>query len=602
MSSDQPQEPQRRQPEQGWQPLPQGGDYDSEATAFVQLPDGMFDPSAMPPGSDPLAAPGQGYVPPPLAPGGPPSPPAESAAPRAHASADPAATGQWTMPFADPSPRRPLGMGPRRDPGPAPGRRDGGWGEAGTPGGDDGATGQWRIPPAADDSVDESGEYLMDGRTGTAGAGPYGNGAPLAGGEQWYAGEGTGSPAGTGAQWPGSRAGERLPDAPEASPNGGAARSPREQGDWRTTASAPTAPWPVPDADPPVADPSAAPRGGAGPRTDSRTDAPADDASRAWPRPSGESWQPAALDELPGHTHPGRTDDRPDADPTGDSRSLSGHAAEDAINRVTGAGPAAHDWAEATTDGTATGSAASTDTAHAAQADTDSGADATASGTRGAPAAEATGVQDHADEAAPQDAEATGPGSAEPHSEHPHASYVLTVNGADRPVTNAWIGESLLYVLRERLGLAGAKDGCSQGECGACSIQVDGRLVASCLVPAATTAGSEIRTVEGLAADGVPSDVQRALAAAGAVQCGFCVPGLAMTVHDLLKGNPAPTELETRQAICGNLCRCSGYRGVLDAVRQVVESRAESAEPESEAEPADTPRIPQQARPAEDSA
>ncbi|MFQ6197436.1 2Fe-2S iron-sulfur cluster-binding protein [Streptomyces sp. NPDC000405] len=167
-------------------------------------------------------------------------------------------------------------------------------------------------------------------------------------------------------------------------------------------------------------------------------------------------------------------------------------------------------------------------------------------------------------------------------NEHPCASYVLRVNGTDRPVTDAWIGESLLYVLRERLGLAGAKDGCSQGECGACSVQVDGRLVASCLVPAATTAGSEVRTVEGLAAHGQPSDVQRALAECGAVQCGFCVPGLAMTVHDLLEGNHAPTELETRQAICGNLCRCSGYRGVLEAVRQVVDERAETAAMEEE--------------------
>src|SRR5205807_9859846 len=97
-------------------------------------------------------------------------------------------------------------------------------------------------------------------------------------------------------------------------------------------------------------------------------------------------------------------------------------------------------------------------------------------------------------------------------SEHPVASYMLRVNGTDRPVTDAWLGESLLYVLRERLGLAGAKDGCEQGECGACSVQVDGRLVASCLVPAVTAAGSEVRTVEGLAVDGQPSDVQRALA------------------------------------------------------------------------------------------
>jgi aerobic-type carbon monoxide dehydrogenase small subunit (CoxS/CutS family) len=182
-----------------------------------------------------------------------------------------------------------------------------------------------------------------------------------------------------------------------------------------------------------------------------------------------------------------------------------------------------------------------------------------------------------------------------PHDDHPLASYVLRVNGADRPVTDAWIGESLLYVLRERLGLAGAKDGCSQGECGSCNVQVDGRLVASCLVPAVTAAGSEVRTVEGLAGDGQPSDVQRALARCGAVQCGFCVPGMAMTVHDLLEGNPAPSELETRQALCGNLCRCSGYRGVLEAVKEVVAEReAAHAGPETDADEA---RIPHQAGP-----
>ncbi|MFB7279858.1 2Fe-2S iron-sulfur cluster-binding protein [Streptomyces hydrogenans] len=161
--------------------------------------------------------------------------------------------------------------------------------------------------------------------------------------------------------------------------------------------------------------------------------------------------------------------------------------------------------------------------------------------------------------------------------EHPHTSYVLRVNGADRPVTDSWIGESLLYVLRERLGLAGAKDGCSQGECGACNVQVDGRLVASCLVPAATAAGCEVRTVEGLATDGEPSDVQRALSRCGTVQCGFCIPGMCMTVHDLLEGNHAPTELETRQALAGNLCRCSGYKGVLQAVEDVVAERAAGA-------------------------
>ncbi|MCX4981185.1 (2Fe-2S)-binding protein [Streptomyces sp. NBC_00572] len=174
--------------------------------------------------------------------------------------------------------------------------------------------------------------------------------------------------------------------------------------------------------------------------------------------------------------------------------------------------------------------------------------------------------------------------------EHPHTSYTLRVNGADRPVTGSWIGESLLYVLRERLGLAGAKDGCSQGECGACNVQVDGRLVASCLVPAATAAGSEVRTVEGLAVDGEPSDVQRAMAKCGTVQCGFCIPGMCMTVHDLLEGNHAPSELETRQALAGNLCRCSGYRGVLEAVRDVVSEREASAA----AEASDEPRVPHQ--------
>ncbi|MEV7275860.1 2Fe-2S iron-sulfur cluster-binding protein [Streptomyces sp. NPDC093111] len=173
--------------------------------------------------------------------------------------------------------------------------------------------------------------------------------------------------------------------------------------------------------------------------------------------------------------------------------------------------------------------------------------------------------------------------------EHPTTSYALRVNGADRPVTDSWIGESLLYVLRERLGLAGAKDGCSQGECGACNVQVDGRLVASCLVPAATAAGCEVRTVEGLAVDGEPSDVQRALAKCG-VQCGFCIPGMAMTVHDLLEGNHAPNELETRQALCGNLCRCSGYRGVLEAVQEVVSGREAAAE----AETGEEARIPHQ--------
>ncbi len=160
----------------------------------------------------------------------------------------------------------------------------------------------------------------------------------------------------------------------------------------------------------------------------------------------------------------------------------------------------------------------------------------------------------------------------------PCASYTLRVNGFERPVTDAWIGESLLYVLRERLGLAGAKDGCEQGECGACSVQVDGQLVAGCLVPAALAADCEISTVEGLSAAGGASDVQQALAASGAVQCGYCAPGMAMAVHDLLQRNHRPTEVEARQALCGNLCRCTGYRGVLAAVQTVADARALEAE------------------------
>lgn len=215
-----------------------------------------------------------------------------------------------------------------------------------------------------------------------------------------------------------------------------------------------------------------------------------------------------------------------------------------------------------------------------------------------ASAASGSAEEAHADgEAAQEPGQAASDDAPAPSGEeHPLASYVLRVNGVDRPVSDAWIGESLLYVLRERLGLAGAKDGCSQGECGACNVQVDGRLVASCLVPAVTAAGSEVRTVEGLAADGQPSDVQRALARCGAVQCGFCVPGMAMTVHDLLEGNPAPTELETRQALCGNLCRCSGYRGVVEAVKEVVAEREAHSADDGEQD-GDEPRIPHQAGP-----
>ena len=153
--------------------------------------------------------------------------------------------------------------------------------------------------------------------------------------------------------------------------------------------------------------------------------------------------------------------------------------------------------------------------------------------------------------------------------------YELTVNGESRVVKDAWLGESLLYVLRERLGLPGSKSGCEQGECGSCSVLVNDELVCSCLVLAASAAGSEIVTIEGLQPDerGDFTDVQRAFAKAGAVQCGFCTPGLVMAVHDLLAHDPAPTELAVREALSGNLCRCTGYGRVLAAVEVAIASR-----------------------------
>ena len=156
------------------------------------------------------------------------------------------------------------------------------------------------------------------------------------------------------------------------------------------------------------------------------------------------------------------------------------------------------------------------------------------------------------------------------------APYALTVNGIERPVADAWLGESLLYVLRERLGLAGSKAGCEQGECGSCSVWVDGELVCACLVLAAAAVGSEVVTVEGLQPDrGEFTDVQQAFVSEGAVQCGFCTPGLVMAVHDLLERHPSPGDLDVREAISGNLCRCTGYGRIFAAVEAAVTLRAE---------------------------
>jgi aerobic carbon-monoxide dehydrogenase small subunit len=149
-----------------------------------------------------------------------------------------------------------------------------------------------------------------------------------------------------------------------------------------------------------------------------------------------------------------------------------------------------------------------------------------------------------------------------------------TVNGERRQIDGVWEGESLLYVLRERMGLPGSKNACEQGECGSCSVYLDGALVCSCLVLAGQAEGAEVVTVEGLSgADEELHAIQEAFLRAGAVQCGFCTPGLVVATHDLLARNPAPSEPEIREALAGNLCRCTGYEKILDAVRAAAEAR-----------------------------
>ena len=146
----------------------------------------------------------------------------------------------------------------------------------------------------------------------------------------------------------------------------------------------------------------------------------------------------------------------------------------------------------------------------------------------------------------------------------------LTVNGEQREA-DVWEGESLLFALRERLGLPGSKNACEQGECGSCSVLLDGTLVCACLVLAAQADGHEVVTVEGLADDGELHRVQEAFVEAGAVQCGFCTPGLVVATADLLAHNPEPSDDEIREALSGNLCRCTGYAKIFDAVRLAAE-------------------------------
>ncbi|HEX8135303.1 MAG TPA: (2Fe-2S)-binding protein [Actinomycetes bacterium] len=149
-----------------------------------------------------------------------------------------------------------------------------------------------------------------------------------------------------------------------------------------------------------------------------------------------------------------------------------------------------------------------------------------------------------------------------------------TVNGEPRDADDVWEGESLLYVLRERLGLPGSKNACEQGECGSCSVYLDGTLVCACLVLAGQAEGAEIVTVEGLAGAGELHPVQQAFVETGAVQCGFCTPGLVVATHDLLEREPRPSDAQIREALAGNLCRCTGYEKILDAVRLAAERMA----------------------------
>ena len=147
----------------------------------------------------------------------------------------------------------------------------------------------------------------------------------------------------------------------------------------------------------------------------------------------------------------------------------------------------------------------------------------------------------------------------------------LRINGEEHE-TDCWEGESLLYALREKLGFPGAKNACEQGECGSCSVLLDGTLVCACLVLAAQADGHDVTTVEGLAQGDELHPVQQAFVEAGAVQCGFCTPGLVVATHDLLQRNASPSDDEIREALSGNLCRCTGYAKIFDAVRAAAEA------------------------------
>ncbi|MFI8276227.1 (2Fe-2S)-binding protein [Streptomyces sp. NPDC085929] len=690
----------------GWEPVPQGGEYDSDATAFVKLPQDMLDALGT---GEPLAAPGHGYVPPPMI------------VPLGSASADPAATGTWAIPVQWPeagtTPQAGTGAGggggagapaPAPVGGPIPAsipipasvaaafadQRQGqvsghgqefgqgrahaqaqaqaqaqgqaaGHGPASAEAGHDpGATAEWRFPEAVQDSepvttgqwtlpelAEETGEFRRGGLEADWSQAPAtlpgGAAAPWASHPDFEAAAAarpdTAADAAAGAVPGAVMSSGVLPDArPDADDAGTSGAGLRRLGG------------------PGVGGPGRGPRvlGGPGvgtlPEGEPAHPAPHDIEAAHGPAATpvtAERPHPGAqAPELPavavgapgagmaGAAEPAAERERVVSAVAAAEYALAGGPGADGIGGVGGTGGFAEPGDTNGHGFTASGHGAAGAEPGPAGESGEHGFTAEPAGTdgRGFAAGPGRGIEpgeagaaaapgaDTADSAvATPDAGTAGglpiggptyeeeaTAEAVVHHEHPLASYVLRVNGADRPVTGAWIGESLLYVLRERLGLAGAKDGCSQGECGACAVQVDGRLVASCLVPAATAASSEVRTVEGLASGGELSDVQQALCRSGAVQCGFCVPGMAMTIHDLLEGNHAPSELETRQALCGNLCRCSGYKGVIEAVREVVAERGATAGADAPASGSGTgngngngsgpeARIPHQAPPGE---
>ncbi|MFE3991217.1 2Fe-2S iron-sulfur cluster-binding protein [Streptomyces goshikiensis] len=652
--------PGQAEPVWGWEPVPQGGEYDSDATAFVKLPEDMLNALGT---GEPLAAPGHGYVPPPMI------------VPLGSATTDPSATGTWAMPVQWPEAGAEQAHAPAPVGGPIPASiplppsvaqafaaSQGGEAEH-----DPGATAEWRFPHGEQEreqGQQEQSQSQPDGQGQGHGTGqwampasvtgtgaldadwsqapatlPGGAAAPWAthsghpgnsghfdhsgnfehtghpgqSGQSGYAGySGYEDARGYAPEQPGTSEGDLsltsgvLPGLAEAARGfgghgaGAPSRGPRVLGGPGVGT--------LPEGEPahPAPHDIEAAHAGDGHAADGHGYVEAGHAHAEEQRERQQQPEPEREPELAPEPAEAAAYEPEGFEPTGfeaagaESAEADGFEPDraepdgfEAAGAEAGAaapgGPAGiaeHDEHGFTAGGLALAEEGESPVPAEGVTDT-AGATPDADSAGGFPAQDTT--YDEEDVAVPA-----------AHHEHPSASYVLRVNGADRPVTGAWIGESLLYVLRERLGLAGAKDGCSQGECGACAVQVDGRLVASCLVPAATAAGSEVRTVEGLATDGELSDVQQALCRSGAVQCGFCVPGMAMTIHDLLEGNHAPSELETRQALCGNLCRCSGYTGVIDAVREVVAEReATAAEAEAAASGAAEPRIPHQAPPGE---